>query len=187
MSKGTSLPALSIRQPYAWLVVKRGALRPALGGSRPFGSIPHEPCGVMLAPEILHRACGESPVCDRGTRGRTVVNTNGIKDIENRSWRTKYQGPHLVHAGLNSSLCSEDFIEECESSGRRRLPVEFDFGGIIAYVELIDCVRRHDSLWNEHGSSGWVLAHARPLRFHKCKGALSLFSPTLARKVRSNA
>ena len=25
---------------------------------------------------------------------------NGHKDIENRSWRTKYRGPFLVHAGL---------------------------------------------------------------------------------------
>jgi hypothetical protein len=31
----------------------------------------------------------------------------GFKDIENRSWKTKYRGPILIHAGVNVETAHE--------------------------------------------------------------------------------
>lgn len=102
---------------------------------------------------------------------------NGIKDIENRSWRTHFRGPLLIHAGLDRSMLTQEFVEECEAIGRVRMPEEYDLGGVVGYVEVVDCVRRHGSAWKDPGSWGWVLANARPLRYRECGGALGFFHP----------
>lgn len=119
----SKLPVLSIRQPYAWLVV------------------------------------------------------NGLKDVENRSWRTQFRGPLLIHAGLSRSMLGAADLAWCEVTGRVRLPEEFEMGGIIGYVEVVGCVRRHASPWKQPSSWGWVLARARPIKFRECKGALGFFHP----------
>lgn len=117
------LPVLSIRQPFAWLVV------------------------------------------------------HGVKDIENRSWRTHYRGPLLIHASANLSDFYLETIEYCQSKGRVRMPEDYDIGGIIGMVEVVDCVRRHGSPWKHGPSWGWVFANARPLKFRQCKGAVGFFYP----------
>jgi ASCH domain. len=118
-----NLPVLSIRQPFAWLVV------------------------------------------------------NGIKDIENRSRRTHYRGPILIHASTNKSALNADNMELCQARSGLRLPEEYDVGGVIGVVEIVDCVRRHSSPWKHGPSWGWVLANARPLKFRECKGAVGFFYP----------
>jgi hypothetical protein len=117
------LPVLSIRQPFAWLVV------------------------------------------------------NGIKDLENRSWRTRHRGPLLIHASANLIDLTEEVCAEYGARGRIRMPEDYEVGGVIGYVEVVDCVRHHDSIWKHRGTWGWVLANARPLRFRPCKGAVSFFYP----------
>lgn len=117
------LPVLSIRQPYAWLVV------------------------------------------------------NGIKTLENRSWRTHYRGPVLIHASASLANLT---VTECEKYGARGgvlMPENYAVGGVIGYVEIVDCVRHHPSIWKHRGTWGWILAHARPLKFRPCKGAVSFFYP----------
>ena len=117
------LPVLSIRQPYAWLVV------------------------------------------------------NGIKDIENRSWRTNHRGPLLIHASANQADLYTDVIEACLSNGQVSMPEAYDVGGVVGIVDVVDCVRRHSSPWKHGPSWGWVLANARPLIFRECKGAVGFFYP----------
>jgi hypothetical protein len=117
------LPVLSVRQPYAWLIV------------------------------------------------------NGIKTLENRSWRTHYRGPLLIHASSNRVDLTEHVLARYGARGRVRMPPpeDYELGGIIGYVEIVDCVRRSDSVWKNPGGWGWVLANARPLKFKRCKGAVGFF------------
>lgn len=118
------LPVLSIRQPYAWLVV------------------------------------------------------NGIKDIENRSWRTHHRGPILIHASQSTAeLYLEVFEDLKKRTGVAAPDIDYPTGGIVGVAEIVDCVRTHKSVWKHRGQWGWVLANARPLPFRECKGAVGFFYP----------
>lgn len=119
------LPALAIRQPYAWLVV------------------------------------------------------NGIKDVENRTRRTHYRGPVLIHASLNEDLVYSTAMDELRCRAGVPFPTKFAFGGIVGIVDIIGCEKDHSSPWKEDGTWAWVLANARPLPFKPCKGALGFFYPRL--------
>jgi len=102
---------------------------------------------------------------------------NGIKTLENRSWRTHYRGPVLIHA--SASLVNLT-VAECKKYGARggvHMPKNYAIGGVIGYVEIVDCVRHHHSVWKHRGTWGWILANARPLHFRRCKGAISFFYP----------
>jgi hypothetical protein len=96
---------------------------------------------------------------------------HGYKDIENRSWRTHYRGPLLIQA----AACEPS--DEALAAARRRrvkLPAQFDTGGIVGMVKVVDCVEASRSKWFE-GPLGWVLADACPLPFVFHKGRLGLF------------
>src|SRR4051812_17728635 len=83
---------------------------------------------------------------------------NGFKDIENRTWRTRYRGPLLIQA--SATLPSTSDFEEIRRFVRRRgvqLPDQFATGGIVGIVQLDDCVTRSRSKWFE-GPIGWVLS-----------------------------
>lgn len=57
---------------------------------------------------------------------------NGYKDIENRSWHTRYRGKLLIQASAN--LPSKSEMEgSCEYARKRgaKLPKEFETGGIV--------------------------------------------------------
>lgn len=84
----------------------------------------------------------------------------GIKDIENRTWKCpeKYIGRRvLIHASsaivrstMQGSLTTKQL--QCANSG---LPSIYDFekmflkGAIIGSVEIVDCVINHPSIWAE--------------------------------------
>jgi len=96
------------------------------------------------------------------------------KDIENRSWRTSYRGPILIHASLNPAGTR---IAEIEQLHRRCFDLGgIKFGGIIGQAELVDIVTSSTSAWFD-GPYGWVLRNPQPLPFRPCKGALSIFEP----------
>jgi len=95
----------------------------------------------------------------------------GIKDIENRSWRTKFRGRILIHASANSIK----YFSALDFFGEERLKVikektgyvpELPISSIIGSVEIIDCVsktynRKGDttSIWADEGQWHWVLAN----------------------------
>lgn len=98
----------------------------------------------------------------------------GDKDVENRTWRTHYRGPLLIHAGLT-------FAKNVAFGGQDGvfLPpdfFEFTRGAIIGQVGLIDCVTDHQSRWATDGCWHWVLSNpvlfGRPIPY---KGRLGLF------------
>tara|TARA_R110000868_G_scaffold119513_5_gene317294 strand:- start:26335 stop:26769 length:435 start_codon:yes stop_codon:yes gene_type:complete len=118
----------------------------------------------------------------------------GIKDIENRTWKTKFRGRILIHASAKiagsrlDSLNQEQFdvLVDKNNGGN------YDCSSIIGSVEIVDCVINHESIWaekspefttnraNQEGFKpiyNWVLAN--PIKFEQpienVKGKLSLW------------
>jgi hypothetical protein len=130
-------PAISIRQPWAWL--------------------------------ILH----------------------GGKDIENRTWPTKFRGKVLLHAAKGMTKGEWDaswsfaravISEERRQSAKEKIINEnlkfgnIERGGIVGIAEIVDSVTSSDSRWFV-GPHGFVLRNVEPLPFYPCKGALGFFKP----------
>jgi ASCH domain len=67
---------------------------------------------------------------------------NGYKDIENRSWRTNHRGPLLIHASNNRSLTTPKNVAAIENKYRVHLPRDFEFGGVIGIVDVVDVSKR---------------------------------------------
>jgi ASCH domain len=104
---------------------------------------------------------------------------NGYKDIENRSWATKYRGPLLIQASARKP--SKPELKYFLAYARKRgveLPDEFDLGGIVGMVRLDDCVEKSRSKWFG-GPVGWILSKPKRLLFVAMKGQLGLFNPPL--------
>lgn len=91
---------------------------------------------------------------------------SGLKDIENRSWKTNFRGRVLIHAGKkadnhwDSPLYEkvDNFLREISKGGTDWS--NYHFGAIIGSVEIVDCVQNHPSLWAEKGVWNWVLKDA---------------------------
>jgi hypothetical protein len=91
------------------------------------------------------------------------------KDIENRGWRTHYEGPLAIHAGARM----DSFAETPRRT--RAVPDELVFSAIIGVVDLVEVVEESRSKWFE-GRFGWVLRNPRPLaRPVPCVGRLGLW------------
>jgi len=95
---------------------------------------------------------------------------NGYKDIENRGWRTKIRGRVLIHAAKTIDTKAIETLERT----RHLLPDEFETGGIVGAVEIVDVVGYHPSIWFE-GPKGFVLKNPEVLKFIPCKGQLGIF------------
>jgi hypothetical protein len=96
---------------------------------------------------------------------------HGLKDVENRTWRTDYRGTLIVHASKRG-----DDVTAAEIARRYgvRPPSLLPEGGIIGIVEIVDCVRGHKSKWYQRGQWALVLAKARPVPFVPWRGVQSL-------------
>jgi hypothetical protein len=102
---------------------------------------------------------------------------NGFKDVENRTWRTRYRGALIIQASAAPPGSGE--LQEFRKFALKRgaiLPEQFETGGIVGIVQLADCVTRSRSKWF-HGPVGWVLSDPRKLSFIELKGRLGLFDP----------
>ena len=130
---------------------------------------------------------------------------DGIKDIENRTWKTNYRGRILIHASEKEDLywfdkCNESQYKNIQnyiSSVYTKDEYRSTFGSIIGSVEITDCVINHPSIWaekthyeqtNESNPDledttiiyNWVLAN--PVKFDKpipMKGKLRLWNVDL--------
>src|SRR5690606_20923045 len=106
---------------------------------------------------------------------------SGHKDIENRSWPTRYRGRMLIHASKGMTRKEYDDVLEflityCLHDAAKALPKfhELDRGGIVGTVDIVDCVSDSDSPWF-FGKHGFVLQNQEALPFRECKGALGFF------------
>lgn len=109
------------------------------------------------------------------------------KNVENRTWATKYRGPILLHAGLRFrpaevrenmlrciGLASLGVIQTLKDSFTVE-HLKAQTGGIVGMVTIKDCVAGSPSIWAEDGLVHWLLDEPKPLPFYPCKGRLGLF------------
>lgn len=121
----------------------------------------------------------------------------GVKDIENRTWKTNYRGRIYIHSAAKPSFNSlvsnltKDQIDQIVNT-----PIRLDASdeyytksAIIGEVDIVDCVVNHSSIWAEktdilYGAYtvgkpiyNWVLAN--PVFYEEpilnVKGALSFW------------
>lgn len=113
---------------------------------------------------------------------------HGGKDIENRTWNTKFRGEFLIHAakGMTKADYSSAFLFAHQVGGAplaHRIPrhEDLDRGGIIGVAELFNVQppRAHhearSDAWHMREQYGFRLRNVRPLPFLPCKGALSFW------------
>lgn len=137
----------------------------------------------------------------------------GVKDIENRTWKTNFRGRILIHAGEDRKLDKKPLdmvFNQKQLSVLNELYTELQlcqkhekYGVIIGSIEIVDCVINHESVWAEKTHSwnwlkgdfipkdkrnvvyNWVLAN--PIKFDKpipCKGKLSFWEFDIVIKAR---
>lgn len=118
------------------------------------------------------------------------------KNIENRTWPTKYRGKILIHAGasiLRPQKCHFTDNQWDNIRGDMRYNILHSIlptSSIIGSVEIIDCVVNHESIWAEtcepiykygtdkivEATYNWVLSN--PILFQEpipAKGRLSFW------------
>ena len=101
---------------------------------------------------------------------------NGHKDVENRSWATKYRGEVLIHAA--AGMTRREYAEADRVA--RNLGVTLpevdalERGGIVGKAVITGCVDESPSPWF-FGRYGFTLANAQPLPFRPCTGRLGIF------------
>lgn len=116
----------------------------------------------------------------------------GLKDVENRNWRTKFRGRIYVHASkatdefLSGNLIIERLDEE---QLQRYRAARMDRGAIIGEVTITDCKFRHGDMnenlfskWHFVGNYGYYLKD--PVLYDDpipCRGMLGLFEPDIER------
>jgi hypothetical protein len=101
---------------------------------------------------------------------------NRYKDIENRDWSTKVRGLIGIHAGLKFDRESYQYVRATMPDIPMPNIGDFQLGGIVGRVELVDCVTTSDSRWFT-GDFGFVLRNGEPLPFVRCRGMLGFFRP----------
>ncbi len=112
------------------------------------------------------------------------------KDIENREWRSTFEGRIQIHAGKTMGRAEyEHAVVSCEvvSDKTGRLiqlppPSEIPLGGIVGSVEIFGCVTESESPW-VCGAYGFLLRDPRPSEFYPVMGRLGFFdvkAPQLA-------
>ena len=120
LSKRNTQKAISIRQPWAWLIV------------------------------------------------------NGYKDIENRTWQTKYTGKILIHASKKIDYKAYEWVKN-KFDIKIPNPKDLLVGGIVGKVNVVNCTTISSSKWFI-GPYGFVLDYPETLPFMPCKGKLGLFN-----------
>lgn len=105
--------------------------------------------------------------------------THGHKDIENRTWPTRFRGQFLIHASKGMTRGEYDDVELFLALRglKIQLPAfeKLERGGIVGVAEISDCVNKSASPWFM-GDYGFVVRDARPLQFRQMNGALGFFS-----------
>ena len=116
----------------------------------------------------------------------------GLKDIENRTWKTNFRGMIYIHVGksrtksdeLEVLLTDQNYIDIHKF--KKSIGVEdrvaeymdtFPLGAIIGEVEIVDCINDSKSTWAMDNHWHWVLKN--PVLYEKpilnVKGKLSFW------------
>ena len=109
---------------------------------------------------------------------------HGLKDIENRTWRTNFRGRILIHAPKTIEKKITFYLTEkifdmacCSDKFQLDILENMTTSAIIGSIEIVDCVKGHYSSWADPDCWHWVLKD--PILFDKpilnVKGKLSLW------------
>jgi hypothetical protein len=79
---------------------------------------------------------------------------HGIKNIENRTWPTKFRGTIYIHASKSNAgslyeLLRESQLEAMNNSWTNSYYPDRPTSAIIGQVDVVDCVVNHYSIWAE--------------------------------------
>jgi len=90
------------------------------------------------------------------------------KDIENRTWTPRYDGPILIHASSKPYVGDKlaDARREIAQKGRiplAKVPDDFPRCTILGAVDVVGFVKNSKSAWAYPGAKHWVLRNPRPL------------------------
>lgn len=107
---------------------------------------------------------------------------HGIKDIENRTWKTNFRGRVYIHAPLKDDTRSIIFTEDqftcMRDNGYKFNLTPKETMAIIGYIDIVDCIQDSESIWAEDGCYHWVLEN--PVLLDKpilnVKGKLSFWN-----------
>jgi len=112
----------------------------------------------------------------------------GVKDVENRTWKTSHRGKLLIHvSGTKTSIEKlirsqpieyiAEIMNQSETFGQLPLPEEMPVGAIIGYVDVVDCIDDSKSDWAAPGQYHFILknAHLFDEPIMGVKGQLHLF------------
>jgi Zn ribbon nucleic-acid-binding protein len=132
---------------------------------------------------------------------------HGIKDIENRTWKTNFRGKIYIHASAKSAGNTAYLLNDQQNNyfvfnteNYKTFESNLPYSAIIGEVEIVDCVINHTSIWadqmrtykddevdiqilcrNQKYIWNWVLANAilydKPIL--DVKGKLSFWEPDL--------
>lgn len=89
----------------------------------------------------------------------------GLKDVENRTWRTKYRGKILIHSSakwdksveLNQLFTYEQYNAMNAHTRQKVFSRILPCSAIIGEVEIVDCIQNSESIWAVPGQWHWVL------------------------------
>lgn len=98
------------------------------------------------------------------------------KDIENRTWPTRFTGKFFIHTGKKFDHDGYRWLLEHRDLLITEIPHrdEFQVGGIVGASNIVDCVDWHSSPFF-FGPWGFVLADSQPVSFVPCRGQLYFF------------
>lgn len=96
---------------------------------------------------------------------------HGPKRVENRTWKTSYRGPLLIHSGKSHKWDMPTLPDGTD------VPTDLAYGVLVGVVDLVDCVPYIVSLgpFAIPGHWCWIVENPRPCEQVAWKGQLSLF------------
>ena len=106
------------------------------------------------------------------------------KDVENRTWTTKYRGKLFIHAGYYkpTELDFENLINTIPNFTLKSIQtinnINYIRGAILGYVTLTDIVNNSSSKWAIEGQNHWLLTNPVLLKIPVyCSGKQGLWKP----------
>lgn len=100
---------------------------------------------------------------------------HGYKDVENRTWYSRYHGPFAIHAGKRfDDECRRDLAALRERFPSIVFPPSFECGGFVGLANASGSVTTSTSRWFS-GPHGILVDEARPIAFIPYRGQLGWF------------
>jgi hypothetical protein len=86
---------------------------------------------------------------------------HGIKDIENRTWRTHFRGKIYIHTSAKDAGALYERLNDKQIEAANNHWTDYPYpnrplSAIIGEVDIIDCVVNHHSIWAEKTNGSYV-------------------------------